>query len=259
MNAGRPITEEDLHAFVDRALEPAQQAEVAAYLARHADVAARILGYQNEREALRAVLAPFAEEPLPAELNLARMIDAKRRPGPGFWRAAAAAVLLLGLGGLGGWGLRDISSPAPGGIAALAQEAADSYTVYATDRMHPVELKAADRAELLDWVSQRLQRSVAAPDLSAAGYRFMGGRVVATAHGPAGMFMYDDDHGTRLVMLTRPMAVEQNAPMSQHVSGAVVGIAWANKGIGYTLVGPATAEKLHPLASEVRRQVDGAI
>ena len=35
----RPITEDDLHAYVDSALEPERRAEVASYLADHPDVA----------------------------------------------------------------------------------------------------------------------------------------------------------------------------------------------------------------------------
>ena len=106
--------------------------------------------------------------------------------------------------------------PTSGGGVALADEAAYTYQVYAADKGRPVEIKASDQADLIKWVSNRLRHTVSEPDLSASGYRFMGGRLVATAHGPAAMFMYDDDRGTRLVMLTRPMAVDQHSPMAQH-------------------------------------------
>jgi anti-sigma factor RsiW len=75
----RPITEEDLHGFVDRVLAPAREAEVAAYLAAHPDVATRINRYAQQRIDLRAALAPIVDEPLPPELDLARMI-ARQRP-----------------------------------------------------------------------------------------------------------------------------------------------------------------------------------
>jgi anti-sigma factor RsiW len=68
------------------------------------------------------------------------------------------------------------------------------------------------------------------------------------------MFMYDDDHGTRLVMLARPMAVDQNMPMAPQTNGTLSGYTWADKGLGFSLVGPASPERLHPLADEVRRQ-----
>ena len=38
----RPITEDDLHAYVDGALEPEREAEVAAYLEAHPNVARRV-------------------------------------------------------------------------------------------------------------------------------------------------------------------------------------------------------------------------
>jgi len=255
----RPITEEDLHSFVDRTLDPRREAEVSVYLEAHPDVAERIGGYAEQRDMLRAALAPVAEEPLPPELDLARMIERRRRPGLAPRWAAVAAVALLCLGGAGGWSLRDMVRPSLEGVAALAQEAAESYAVYAPDHVHPVEVRAADRDELVGWASRRLGYQVAVPDLAASGYRFMGGRVVATAHGPAALFMYDDDHGTRLVMLTRSMAVDQNTPMSPHAYGPVNGFAWAEKGLGYSLVGPAAPETLHPIANEVRRQISKAI
>jgi anti-sigma factor RsiW len=87
----------------------------------------------------------------------------------------------------------------------------------------------------------------------------MGGRVVTTAHGPAALFMYDDDRGTRLVMLTRPMVADQNAPMTSHANGPINGFAWADKGLGYSLVGPTAPEILHPIANEMRRQISREI
>jgi anti-sigma factor RsiW len=255
---GRPIMEEDLHGFVDDALAPERRREVEAYLAAHPDVAGRIAGYAEQRDTLRAALAPIAEEPLPPELDLARMIARQRRPRPmpmPRWAMAAAAVVLLSIGGAGGWTMHS-GVQGPEGIAAVAQEAAENYAVYAPDKLRPVELRAGDRAELASWTTQQLGRAVGVPDLTASGYRFMGGRVVSTGHGPAAMYMYDDDRGTRLVMLARAMkGADQNAPMTPHGDGPINGYAWADDGLGYSLVGPAQADRLHPVADEIRRQM----
>jgi hypothetical protein len=114
---------------------------------------------------------------------------------------------------------------------------------------------------------------VAVPDLSGSGYRFMGGRLVAAAHGPAAhgpaaLYMYDDDHGittttmgydddhgTRLVMLTRPMATEQNAKMSPLAQVAINGIAWVDHSMAYSPVGSRPTEALHQITDEARRQI----
>ncbi len=197
----RPITEDDLHAYVDRVLEPERQAEVATYLAEHPDVARRISAFSDQRNLLRAALAPIADEPLPPQLNLSRMIESRRRRLPVWW--AVAAMLMLSLGGVGGWVIRGSLQASPVGLAALAQEAANSYKVYAPDRVRPVEMRATDSAQLVQWVSNRLKQPVTLPDLTGSGYRLMGGRLIATSHGPAAMFMYDDDRGDRLVVLTR--------------------------------------------------------
>ena len=112
----------------------------------------------------------------------------------------------------------------------------------------------------MSWLSSRLQTQVTVPDLRASGYRFMGGSLVATVHGPAGMLMYDNDHGTRLVMFMRPMGIDKNvATMVPSANGAVAGFSWSNNGIGYSLVGAVSPEILHPLANEVRAQVSPGI
>src|SRR5262245_21880323 len=241
----RPITEDDLHAYVDRVLEPERQAEVADYLREHPDVAKRITAFADQRDLVRAALAPIAEEPLPPELNLTRIIEQRsRRPVLTRW-AAMAAALLLCIGGVAGWGVRGALETPSGGLTVLAQEATASFKVYAPDRVRPVEVRASDSAQLVQWVSDRLHRPVKVPDLTTSGYRLMGGRVVATEHGPAAMFMYDDDHGSRIVVLTRPMtSADQNAPMTPQSRGDVGGFAWADDGVGYSLVGQAAPESL---------------
>lgn len=249
----RPITEDDLHAYVDGVLEPERRVEVAAYLEGHPDVAKRIAGFADQRELLRKALAPIADEPLPPQLNLSRIIEGRqRRRLPFGW--AIAAMLMLSIGGLSGWVVRGSLQSSSGGLAALAQEAAYSYQVYAPDRVRPVEMRATDSAQLVQWVSNRLHQPVKLPDLTGSGYRLMGGRLIATSHGPAAMFMYDDDRGERLVVLTRPMTTDQSAPMAPHSQDNVAGFAWADGGMGYSLMGQVAAESLKPIANEVRRQ-----
>jgi anti-sigma factor RsiW len=261
MTDKRPVSEDDLHAYVDAVPDSARRTEIEEYLETHPEIAYRVQRYVRQRADLRAALRPIVEEPIPPELNLKRMIDARHRATASWWRAAAA-ILLICIGAGGGWSLRGAvgvpPAAVPSGIEALAQEAADSYAVYAPDRTRPVEIRAADRAELVDWAAERLHHPLAVPDLSASGYRFMGGRIVPTAHGPAVLFMYDNDHGTRLVMLSRRMEVDQQtAQMTPHAQGDVDGFTWADDGIGYSLVGPLPSPTLHPIADVIRRQEKG--
>ena len=169
---------------------------------------------------------------------------------------AASVLLLVVVGGAGGWSLRGtaVERSEIGGIAALAQEAAYTFNVYGVDRSHPVEFGPTDKAQLVSWISSRTGRTVSVPDLTASGYAFMGGRLVATPHGAAGLLMYSNGQGQRLAMLVRPMAIDRDTRMSEHSHGDINGVTWASKGTGFSLVGPAPADLLHPIADEVRRQ-----
>ncbi|PDQ23099.1 hypothetical protein CN311_00115 [Mesorhizobium sanjuanii] len=253
----RPITEDDLHAYVDGRLDVARSEEVSAYLGKHPDVANRFASYSVQRTLLQGAFDPVAGEPVPSRLNLSHMIASRRQNRVSTWRLIAAAVVLLFAGGSGGWYMHDMMVPPTEGVVALAREASDSFATYAGDRTRPVELRADNMVELVGWATERIGRKPVLPDLSKSGYRLMGGRVVSTPHGAGLMLMYDNDHGTRLVMLTRPMAVDQTRTMTPHSQGKVDGWAWASNGMGYSLVGSLPSEALHPLADDIRRQVQG--
>ena len=257
----RPVAEEDLHAYLDGLLDDARRREIEAYLARNPAEEARMAGYARQRDALRTAFDALAETPIPPSLNVGRMIAAERERLARRWQRASAAVIalaMLGLGGAGGWMLRGTMGTPSGGVAALSHVAAISYSVFAPDRVHPVEFPADQRRALMDWIETRTGTRIMAPDLRASGYHFMGGRLVATEHGPAALFMYDDDRGTRLVLLGQPMRQkDRNAPMAHFQNARVRGYSWARDGIGYSLAGPVSvaASMLHPLANEARRQI----
>lgn len=253
----RPITEDDLHAYVDGRLDAARSEEVSTYLGKHPDVANRFASYSVQRTLLQGAFDPVAGEPVPSRLNLSHMIASRRQNRVSTWRLIAAAVVLLFAGGSGGWYMHDMMLPPTEGVVALAREASESFATYAGDRTRPVELRADNMVELVDWATERMGRKPVLPDLSRSGYRLMGGRVVSTPHGAGLMLMYDNDQGTRLVMLTRPMAVDQTRTMTPHSQGKIDGWAWASKGMGYSLVGSLPSEALHPLADDIRRQVQG--
>ena len=98
-------------------------------------------------------------------------------------------------------------------MAVLEQEALTSHVVYSADHRYPVEVPGAETAHLQQWLSNRLDRTVVAPDLSALGYHLIGGRLLATERGgAAALLMYDDASGHRLSLLLRPMKPALHAP-----------------------------------------------
>ena len=69
---------------------------------------------------------------------------------------------------------------------------------FSVESRHPVEVGANEEAHLVQWLSKRVGRKLFAPDLSALGFRLMGGRLFPADTKAAGWFMYEDGKGTRL-------------------------------------------------------------
>lgn len=257
-NPGCPIGEDDLHGYVDGGLDAARRRAVEQYLAAHPDQAARVAGWQAADQALREALAWKAQEPVPAALNLAHLVEARlaRRRVP--WRIAAAVVAAFAIGSASGWMLR---GPRPTtGLAAVALEATAAYRVFATDPMHPVEFGPAQEPQLVRWVTRRLGRPVAPPDLSAAGYRLMGGRVLATEDGPSCMFLYENAEGLRIALYVRPMRKrDMNAAMRPLHGNDTTGYAWARDGLGFGLVAGAPLPRLHELSNRARAEMRSGV
>jgi anti-sigma factor RsiW len=259
VNDQSPILEEDLHGFVDNRLDPDRRIAVELYLDAHPEARARVDAYAAQRQALRDALNGVVHEPLPPGLNLRRLAATRRasRPGPG-WRAAAAVLLALSTGLAGGWSARGRFIPPQVGVAALSREAADNYKVYAMDSTRPVEFRASDETVLAKWVSNRLHRSVSPPNLTKAGYRLIGGRLVATPHGPAALFLYEGALSSRIALFVRPMARKVTEGLSDQSNDGLGGVAWIDRGLGYGLIGETSAQSLVPVAGEVRRQILGS-
>ena len=256
-DSGRPVVEDDLHAYIDRLLDADRIPAVERHLRDNAEAAAMVAAYAAQRDALRAALAEVADEPVPARLNpyAIRAAIAARRS---MWRAAAMVLLAFGLGGGGGWMLHDRIDRPPTTITLLTNEAFANHAVFTADRRRPTELGAEQREDLARWVSNRINHPVAPPDLSVAGYKYLGGRLAATPHGPAGMFMYQNEAGVRLTVFVRPVATPDSLPLESVAAGALEGYAWADKGMGYTVVAPLPAEDVRRVATRVRQGLAGA-
>lgn len=252
----RPISEDDLQAFVDRALDAERHLEVAAFLETDSDATKRVAAYRKDTAAMSSALAPVAAEPIPSRLNLVNIIEKQQHPKrQPFARMAAAAVILLAIGASGGWLLKGYDMPPTEGVAALAQEASASYSAFATDRVRPVEVRADGSDDLKVLASATIGGEAVIPDLRKSGYRLMGGRVVPTSHGSGLMLMYDNDKGSRIVLLTRRMQVDSDRPMVPSDHHDIHGWSWAKQGMGYSLVGGMNSDDLHPIADDIRSQI----
>ena len=256
-----PIAEADLHAFVDNQLPSSRFAAVQRYLYANQQDARRVAAWAAQREALRQALALQAEAPLPPGLDLSRLIETRLRRRHTTWLTAASVLLALALGGAGGWLLRLPYAPDRDALALalLEQQGLATHEVYAADKRHPTEVAAVDRDHLTQWLSNRLNRKVAPPELDALGYRLIGGRLLATERGgAAALFMYEDARGRRLSLVLRPMARGLHAARADMSASGVNGCAWIANGLGYAVVAALPDEELDRVADYMRLELPAA-
>jgi anti-sigma factor RsiW len=245
------IRKVDLHAFVDGQLDAERRRAVAAYLGEHPDAARRVAAYERQKKALRAMLDPVLSETLPRALRAPRRIRWRVHAA---WAAAAAVLLILG-GGIG-WRLRGIV-PA-GGLqgSAVAEQAAIAHTVFAVQRRHPVEVKANEEAHLVAWLSKVLGAPLRAPHLADLGYHLVGGRLLSSTDGPAAQFMYEDATKNRLTLYVVNDAKWRGKAEFRFAEDRGVSVFyWIEGTLGYALAGEIARPKLLAVARTVYKQL----
>ena len=249
-----PISEDDLHAYVDGLLSPTRRDRVRAWLATHPEDAARVADWQRQNAALDA-LFPAPE----AEARVQNMLDARPAAAVPGWApvlrlAAALALVAVGLGA--GWLARGMVGPPGAEVAeALVDEAMNAHLIYAAEVLHPVEVPASDAAHLVGWLSKRLGVQLSAPDLSADGYRLMGGRLLPADSGPAAQFMYEDAAGRRITVYATTGAPGTLAAFQFEERGDIAGIYWQDEALRYAVIGPLSRPDLASIATDVYRQL----
>lgn len=248
------LSESELHAYVDHALDGVRMGEVEALLALHPDEAERVEAYRRQNAQLQALFDPVLDEPLPSRLQR----PARQWSIP-VWRMAAMAAWMA-FGGVIGWGLHGRENAAPGDLYALPQQAAIAHVVYTPEVRHPVEVAAdssENEAHLVAWLSKRMGGSIRAPHLSAAGYTLMGGRLLPADDGPAAQFMYGDGQGNRLTLYVHKNAHGNRETAFRFVdeNGTKV-FYWVDGPFGYALSSSIDKSKLLSVAQLVYRELN---
>jgi anti-sigma factor RsiW len=252
------IGEDELQAFVDDRLAGDRRAAVEAHLAAHPELAERIAVERRQRAILRSRLDAKFAEPVPARLRIANLRAARRSLRTRGWMSAAAAVALFAAGATAGWFANTIAPAplAPAPTASVAQGAHAAYRTFVVEVAHPVEVGVQQEAHLLQWLSKRLGRKLAAPDLSPFGYRLMGGRLLPGGNGAAAQLMYDDASGRRLTIYVRATEGKETAFRFQK-EGEAATFAWIDQGFGFAVTAAATRDELLRIAEAVYRGFEG--
>ena len=246
MNDRTTITEADLNAYADGELLPAEQAAVEAYLADHPADRERVAAWRDQEATLHALYGHVAEEAVPARLSPHRIAMERRRTLSRTAMAVAASLVLVVLGGTGGWIGRGLITPDAYEMT-LVSEAEAAHALYTPEVLHPVEVNGQDGAHLTKWLSKRLDRSLSIPDLSSEGFSLVGGRLLPAAGSAAALLMYENGDGARITLYVVPKAGEETA-MRFSSAGELTAVSWQAEKLGCVLVGNLPRDTLMKLA-----------
>ena len=252
-----PVTEEELHAFVDGELPADRQEAVAAWLSAHPEQAALVAAWRAQAESIRARYGAVAHEPVRGRFALDRLMRQGRASGGRSWAAlaAAAAVVAFLVGGGTGWVARGATAAAPNGFDAFTADALDAYKLYVVEVRHPVEVPGNERPHMTQWLSKRLGAELRIPDLQSIGLKLVGGRLLPGPTGAAAFYMYEGPSGERFTIYCAK-AVSPETALRFKEGQRVAAFYWVDDKVAYAVSGPADRDQLEKVAKTVYEQVD---
>ncbi len=255
-----PIPEAELIAYADGRLEPARRVEIDAWLALNPDKAGEVQAWQRQNEALVALFAPTASEPIPDRLKPQLLARQQAARSAGYLRFAAAAVVLVCLGGAFGWAGRDIIAPAPTGKDALIGGAVVAHALYVKENRHAVEVAASERDHLVSWLSNRIERPITPPDLVADGFSLVGGRLLPGDYdqddtGPAAQLMYENAAAERVTVYITAALPDRQPAYEFATRNSLDAFYWANDKITCTVVGDLPDAEMKAVARKIYQQL----
>lgn len=252
MNA--PISDDDLHAYADGQLDATHVTRIEAWLAVHPEHRRQVEQWRTQSTQLHRAYDHMLDEAIPARLNL---------PPPAAWidarKAAMAACLMVGI--VTGFFLRDATrneTPPPIAAASLPRMAAVAHAVYVPQVRHPVEVGIDQEAHLVAWLSKCLGAPLHPPQLEAAGFQLIGGRLLPGEREGVAQFMYENTTHQRLTLYLRRDAGKSGGSGFRYAREDNIDVFyWIDGTFGYALSGDIGRTQMLTIAQLVYQQSRG--
>jgi len=249
-----PVTEYELHLYVDGELPVGRREAVEAWLANHPEDAARVASWREQAELIRSRYAHISDEPVPNKLKLAAIMRTRRSWGA---IAAAAAIAAFLMGGIVGWVGRGASAAAPSEAEVFTSDAMVAHRLYISEVRHPIEVKA-EEDHLLPWLSRRVGTTLRAPDLESFNLKLLGGRLLPGVSGPAALFMYEGANGERFTIYCSRLN-EARTAFHYDANDGFGAVRWIEGSYGWVVSGPKDKDRLKAVASAAYDQLEKRI
>ena len=242
----KALSDEMISAYVDGELDRKKQSRVEAWLAENPDSRAKLEHFQLQKKLVHQLYDDVLNEPIPARLKTAPVSSHFG------WQSLAAGLMILIAGFAAGW----YAKP-----TALTQTIAEvpvtnafgAHAIYTREKRHAVEVKAAE-AHLLPWLSKRLGRSIASPDLKKFGFKLLGGRLMTEGRDPVAQLMYQNAGGSRLTLYVSRGALHNPGAFEFAEQEGLNAFFWQDRQTTFVLVGEIERNVLLQMAESAYHQ-----
>lgn len=251
-----PVTEDELHAYVDGELPADRREAVTAWLAANPEQAATVAGWRAQADSIRARYGAVADEPVPERLTLDRVLR-NGRASTRRWTAiaAAAAIAAFMIGGAAGWMARGASAAAPQSGGSITADALEAHKLYVVEVRHPVEVPGNERPHMTAWLSKRLGYEQRIPDLQSIGLKLVGGRLLPGPSGAAAFYMYEGPSGERFTLYCSKVT-EAETSLRFKQGDRFDAFYWVEGQSAYVVSGPAERQRLEAVTKLVYEQLE---
>jgi len=244
-----------LHAYFDGELSIDDAADVKSWLADNPEARADIEKWRRQNSALRSRFDGVLEEKVPEDI-LELLEDPKKISRLFPVIQIAAGVALFALGALSSWLLIEPDINKITGTISVAEQALDAHLVYVSEKLHPVEVEADQKAHLVKWLSKRLGHALNVPDLSQQNFSLIGGRLLPSEEGPAAQFMYEDPTGKRVTLYIARNPSGNETSFQLKTDDQTSSFFWLDPDLGYAIAGELDEDRLLALAHMVYQQIE---
>lgn len=279
-----PVSESELHGFVDGDLEPGRREAVRSFLANSPADAARVQAWRRQNEAIRAAFASIENEPMhvpwpavPAAVGAGGPTNASGEtsqaaafvlPWRQQWAASLIAVAfvfgaLLAAGGTYFVDRLSMSDGVPAssdnGATARTDEALVSRTISALLAFAPAPAAGKDAAARLapnGGTSRQEGTALILPNLASRGLKLAGVRVVPSELGEMLCMFYAKSESVNVALCVERSDDPSDTVTRRSGKFPSAAVYWRQNGADYALAGALTEAELQKLAEEIRAEVE---
>ncbi len=252
----RECTIQNIHMALDSEMPPKDSADFEIWLAANPDMKALSMRFAADRARLQNAFTSVLKEPVPE--RLLKMLSDETPPDTlGWpvsrlpWRSAAAAAFVLASAAIGYYAGVSGMPLSRNADEAVVEHAIQAHVMYASERLHVVEVGADQKDHLVGWHSKKVGISLLAPDFSTEGFRLVGGRLLPAVGYAAAQFMYQD----RATYLAIRHPGRENDERDRPPEEGARAVYWIDGGFYHAVSGWVPEQNLFGMANSAYQQL----